>query len=94
MDAGAVAQLDAAQAELEAGNAALLQAAPFLVEMLALQAAAPGMGPVSMLSPPEVLCVCVLHHSDTLYASSDTMRILQSASLCPKHMLQAAQSAD
>ena len=46
MDAGAVAQLDAAQAELEAGNAALLQGAPFLVEMLALQAATPGMAPV------------------------------------------------
>ena len=51
MDAGAVAQLDAAQAKLEAGNAALLQGAPFLVEMLALQAAAPGMAPVSVLDP-------------------------------------------
>ena len=38
--------MDAAQAELEAGNAALLQGAPFLVELLALQAAAPGMQPV------------------------------------------------
>ena len=46
MVAGAVSQLDAAQAELEAGNAALLQGAPFLLEMLALQAAAPGMQPV------------------------------------------------
>ena len=46
-----MAQLDAAQAELEAGNAALLQGAPFLVEMLALQAAAPGTGPVSALNP-------------------------------------------
>ena len=45
-DTTAVSQLDAAQAELEAGNAALLQGAPFLVEMLALQAAAPGMQPV------------------------------------------------
>ena len=41
-----MSQLDAAKAELEAGNAALLQGAPFLVEMLALQAAAPGMQPV------------------------------------------------
>lgn len=48
-DSAAVSQLDAAQAELEAGNAALLQGAPFLVEMLALQAAAPGMQPVSLL---------------------------------------------
>lgn len=50
MVAGAVSQLDAAQAELEAGNAALLQSAPFLVEMLALQAAAPGMQPVRVLN--------------------------------------------
>lgn len=49
MGSGAVSQLDAAQAELEAGNTALLQGAPFLVEMLALQAAAPGMAPVSPL---------------------------------------------
>lgn len=49
MVAGAVSQLDAAQVELEAGNAALLQSAPFLVEMLALQAAAPGMQPVRVL---------------------------------------------
>lgn len=49
MDTEAVSQLDTAQAELEAGNALLLQGAPFLVEMLALQAAAPGMHPVSFL---------------------------------------------
>ena len=93
MDAGAVAQLDAAQAELEAGNAALLQGAPFLVEMLALQAAAPGMGPVSGLDPPKVPCVCILHHSDTLCAGSEILQILQNAFLYPKHMLQAACSA-
>ena len=49
MVAAAVSQLDAAQVELEAGNAALLQSASFLVEMLALQAAAPGMQPVRVL---------------------------------------------
>lgn len=58
MDTGAVSQLDTAQAELEAGNASLLQGAPFLVEMLALQAAAPGMQPVSFLSAP--LCTSLL----------------------------------
>ena len=58
MDTGAVSQLDAAQAELEAGNASLLQDAPFLVELLALQAAAPGMQPVSFLSAP--LCGSLL----------------------------------
>ena len=83
MDAGAVAQLDAAQAELEAGNAALLQGAPFLVEMLALQAAAPGMGAVSTPKPPKVPCVCIMRHSDTLCASSNILGFLQ-ARVCIK----------
>ena len=90
MDAGAVAQLDAAQAELEAGNAALLQGAPFLVEMLALQAAAPGMGPVSVLGPVKVFCACILDRSDTLCAPF--LSLLRSALLVPKADLHAAQT--
>jgi hypothetical protein len=43
----AVAQFDDTQSEIEAGNAALLQDAPFLISLLAHQATAPNMHPVS-----------------------------------------------
>ncbi|CAK0757624.1 hypothetical protein CVIRNUC_002556 [Coccomyxa viridis] len=76
MDAGAVAQLDAAQAELEAGNAALLQGAPFLVEMLALQAAAPGMGAMRRTQALTVLLALV--RAD---AGAGTLETLQTSGL-------------
>ena len=95
MDAGAVAQLDAAQAELEAGNAALLQGAPFLVEMLALQAAAPGMGPVSALNPFETFSMCFLECTETRYVMGLERHEIPAECILdyPEQVWQAAQSA-